>query len=479
MSTSSFPTLRITRDTLQPQGAFAVAQASFLSPEPRTVEDLERICRDNHIGVVAHFYMDAELQGVLTACAWPHIHIADSLKMADAAVTMDEAGMTTIVVLGVEFMSENVRAVLDAAGHEAVAVYRLAEAEIGCSLAESAEQAAYDAFLHRAAAAENALHVVYINTSLQTKAQAHSIVPTITCTSSNVVQTLLQADAQIPGVQIFYGPDTYMGHNLQTMLAQFSQLSDDAIAAIHPAHDRASIEALLGRFQTFEHGNCVVHHMFGSDVVRRVREEHADAFHTAHLEVPGEMFELAVAAQTEGRGVVGSTSNILGFITDKVREAAAAGAPERPLSFVLGTEAGMVTAIVEKVRHELAAATPDLAVEIVFPVASDAVAAAPDSSDLAIIPGVQGGEGCSTAGGCATCPYMKMNSLDSLLDVLEGVAADGSHAAGLKGFRPKTYTARIQGRTAADIGSEPILHMRHFQKHGELPQALVDDVQSR
>ncbi|MEB2322448.1 MAG: hypothetical protein OZ921_08040, partial [Sorangiineae bacterium] len=29
------------------------------------------------------------------------------------------------------------------------------------------------------------------------------------------------------------------------------------------------------------------------------------------------------------------------------------------------------------------------------------------------------GEGCSTAGGCATCPYMKMNSLDALLALLE------------------------------------------------------------
>jgi quinolinate synthase len=480
MSTSSFPTLRITRDSLEPQGAFAVAQASYLTPDQRTVEDLARICRDNAIGVVAHFYMDAELQGVLTACDWPHIHIADSLKMADAAVTMAEAGMTTIVVLGVDFMSENVRAVLDAAGHESVAVYRLAEAEIGCSLAESAEKAAYDAFLQRAAATENALHVVYINTSLQTKAHAHSIVPTITCTSSNVVQTILQADAQIPGVQIFYGPDTYMGHNLETMLTQFSRLSDDAIRAIHPAHDRASITSLLDRFTTFEHGNCVVHHMFGSDVVRRVRAEHGDAFHTAHLEVPGEMFELAVDAQTRGRGVVGSTSNILGFITDKVREAVESDAvPDAPLSFVLGTEAGMVTAIVKQVRSALSSADPALAVDIVFPVASDAVAAAPEGSDLAIIPGVQGGEGCSTAGGCATCPYMKMNSLDSLLDVLEGVASDGANAPALKGFRPRTYTARIQGRTAADLGSEPILHMRHFQKHGELPAALVNDVQTR
>ena len=48
--------------------------------------------------------------------------------------------------------------------------------------------------------------------------------------------------------------------------------------------------------------------MFGGSVVEKVATEYADAYHTAHLEVPGEMFELAVAAQRKGRGVVGSTS---------------------------------------------------------------------------------------------------------------------------------------------------------------------------
>jgi quinolinate synthase len=55
---------------------------------------------------------------------------------------------------------------------------------------------------------------VYINTSLRTKAGAHSLVPTITCTSSNVVQTVLQAFAQVPEATVWYGPDTYMGQNL-------------------------------------------------------------------------------------------------------------------------------------------------------------------------------------------------------------------------------------------------------------------------
>lgn len=76
------------------------------------------------IGVVAHFYMDPQVQGVLTSASkhWPHVHISDSLVMADSAVKMAEGGCTAVAVLGVDFMSENVRAILDEAGHTDVKV---------------------------------------------------------------------------------------------------------------------------------------------------------------------------------------------------------------------------------------------------------------------------------------------------------------------------------------------------------------------
>ena len=53
-----------------------------------------------------------------------------------------------------------------------------------------------------AAAGAPALHVVYINTSLRTKALAHAAVPTITCTSSNVVQTVLQVFWQLTHLRL-------------------------------------------------------------------------------------------------------------------------------------------------------------------------------------------------------------------------------------------------------------------------------------
>ena len=69
----------------------------------------------------------------------------------------------------------------------------MAADDIGCSLAEAAEGDSYAGYLqHAAQQPAPGLHVVYINTSLRTKALSHAIVPTITCTSSNVVQTVLQ-----------------------------------------------------------------------------------------------------------------------------------------------------------------------------------------------------------------------------------------------------------------------------------------------
>jgi quinolinate synthase len=469
--TAPFPSLMIRAGGFEARGAFAEAQATYLQPDPETVADLDAALAAAKIGVVAHFYMDAELQGVLSACQWPHIFISDSLAMADAAVRMAEAGAEAVVVLGVDFMSENVRAVMDYAGHDALPVYRLSDREIGCSLAESAQALAYGAWLTRARESINPLHVIYINTGLDVKARSHVLVPTITCTSSNVLKTLLQAYAQVPDLHVFYGPDTYMGRNLEVLFRRLADRPDEEIAALHPGHDRASVRSLLERFDYFKQGSCVVHHMFGAEVVRQVRQDYADCFHTAHLEVPGEMFALAAEAQRSDRGVVGSTSDILQFIVRKLEEALGADAPGT-LRFVLGTEAGMVTAIVNAVRGRLrASGREDIGVEIIFPVAAEAVAQAPESG-LGIIPGVAGGEGCSTAGGCATCPYMKMNSLEALFDVVE--AAGRGEA--LAGFEPRKYSESLGGRSVAEVGTEPILHMRHFQATGQLSDVLVAQV---
>ena len=488
-----FPSLLISRARgLQPQGAFALAQAAFLQPRDADAAALAALLRERKVGIVAHFYMDAEVQGLLTAAKahWPHIHISDSLVMADSSVRMVEAGCTSVAVLGVDFMSENVRAILDDAGRTDVPVYRLSSEAIGCTLAEAADDDRYYAWLDAAARVPRSLHVVYINTSLRTKALADARVPTITCTSSNVVATVLTAAAQVEGLHVWYGPDSYMGGNLRALLLRLAASSDEEVRAVHPQHTAASVASLLPRFHFYEQGACVVHELFGADVTRAVRRGYSDAFLTAHFEVPGEMFELAVEASGRGMGVVGSTQNILDFILARLREALAREQPAERLTFVLGTETGMVTSIVDAVRRTLdgaAAGAPDVEVEIVFPVGRDAITAVPPSpagapqgalGSLTIVPGPAGGEGCSPAGGCASCPYMKMNSLAALRSLVAKIGTPGQ--ALLAAFEPRAYAeAAPQGGSLAAAGCRPILHMRDFQAAKRLSDQLVADVCSR
>lgn len=470
-----FPSLLISDKAVGAQGSFAEAQAAYLEPDPSMVEELDALLHEKKMGIVAHFYMDPELQGVLSSLSWPHVFIADSLAMGEAAAKMAKKGITSVAVLGVDFMAESVRANLVSNGYSNIPVYRLSEKKIGCSLAESAEKKAYNAYLQKAAQTPNSLHVVYINTSLKSKAYAHDTIPTITCTSSNVVQTILQSTAQVPGINIWYGPDTYMGQNLKQMFEHLAEMPDEAIQKLHPAHSQNTIKELLSRFHYFKEGNCVVHHMFGEKVTERVRNEYMDAYHTAHFEVPGEMFTLAMEAQNEGRGVVGSTSNILNFIKEKTIEALEKESGET-VKFVLGTEVGMVTAIVrgvqETIRNHPNLVKPQ--VEIIFPVSSEAVATEGET----LVPGVAGGEGCSTAGGCATCPFMKMNDLDALIDVAKKVDVSNPNDI-LSRFKPADYADMIQSKPVSEIGTYPILHMKNFMENKKLPDELVQDIQTR
>jgi len=475
-----FPSLTIKAHELTPRGAFALAQSEYLSPDQDMVKELDEMLHRNNVGVVAHFYMDPELQGILQAVSWPHVFIADSLAMGDAAVRMVHQGrVNSIAVLGVDFMAENVQATLRSDGLT-TPIFRLSPKHIGCSLAESAEGANYVAFLEQARLKPNALHVVYINTSLHTKARAHALVPTITCTSSNVVQTILQAAAQVPDVHIFFGPDTYMGENLvRTFEHMLAYLTDAEIAALHPQHSRATLAALLTRFDYFRQGNCVVHHMFDEHVARQLRTHYPDAFLTAHLEVPGPMFELSLEAKARGRGAVGSTADILNFITETVLNTVQLH-PTHPvkLPFVLGTEAGMITGIVAKVQQVLRRApNAHVSAEIIFPVSSEAVTAAPDS-ELGIVPGAASGEGCSAGGGCATCPFMKMNTLDSLMDV---VRLCGSPEPSLALAKYQIIERKPSAGVLVDarLGVVPINHMRAFQSIRALSADLVQDVLTR
>ena len=62
-------------------------------------------------------------------------------------------------------------------------------------------------------------------------------------------------------------------------------------------------------------------------VTRRIVNHHRPMALTS--QVPGEMFTLAMAARERERGVVGSTSDILGFIATKLKASLELPFPER------------------------------------------------------------------------------------------------------------------------------------------------------
>ena len=106
---------------------------SYLSPDAHDVSEVEEALKRANLGVVAHYYMDPEIQGIITSAKWPHVTISDSLVMGDAAVKMvKEGGVKAIACLGVDFMAESVKATLDKQGFSDVPVYRLAQDAIGC-----------------------------------------------------------------------------------------------------------------------------------------------------------------------------------------------------------------------------------------------------------------------------------------------------------------------------------------------------------
>lgn len=79
---------------------------------------------------------------------------------------------------------------------------------------------------------------------------------------------------QVPDLNVWYGPDTYMGRNLAELFRQLAELSDEEVAAVHSAHTAASVRALLPRLHHYASGTCIVHHIFGGEtceIVRQVR----------------------------------------------------------------------------------------------------------------------------------------------------------------------------------------------------------------
>jgi quinolinate synthase len=129
------------------------------------------------MGIVAHYYMDVKLQGVLQALqdSFPDLAhcigiAANSLKMGDLAMGMcANHGVTSVVCLGVDFMAKS--------GQEWTRTHsRLSRHGQGNWMFTS--RIGRRQYVSRLVASSQntdpALHVIHINTSLETKAISSS-----------------------------------------------------------------------------------------------------------------------------------------------------------------------------------------------------------------------------------------------------------------------------------------------------------------
>lgn len=56
----------------------------------------------------------------------------------------------------------------------------------------------------------------------------------------------------MPDLNVWYGPDSYMGANIKELFQQMSKMTDEEIAEIHPGHNRDSIKSLLPRLHHYQ-----------------------------------------------------------------------------------------------------------------------------------------------------------------------------------------------------------------------------------
>jgi quinolinate synthase len=146
--------------------------------------------------------------------------------------------------------------------------------------------------------------------------------------------------------------------------------ADRPVAFAPDRHLARWVEKQTGRKMAVWQGFCVVHEQFTSRRMTRLQAEHPDAELVAHPECEEAVLQLA--------DFVGSTSALIEHVRRSPSKA-----------FLVATEMGIL--------HQMAKARPDARL----------IPAPPDS-------------GCS----CATCPYMRLNTLEKLYACLRDLSPE-------------------------------------------------------
>jgi quinolinate synthase len=215
-------------------------------------EEIQRLKKDLHAVVLAHYYQESEIQDVADL-------IGDSLQLSQHAA---KTNADVIVFAGVHFMAETAK-ILNPSKQVLVP-----DLKAGCSLAEGCPPHLFKRFREKYPD-----HIVmsYINCSAEIKAMSDII-----CTSSNAAKLLSQIPQDQP---IIFAPDQNLGRYLNRK---------------------------TGRNMILWSGICIVHEMFSERKLIQLKVRHPGAKVLAHPECEQRVLQHA--------DYIGSTSGILNYV---------------------------------------------------------------------------------------------------------------------------------------------------------------------
>ncbi|MCC2955629.1 quinolinate synthase NadA [Massilia sp. IC2-477] len=286
-------------------------------------ERIKRLLKERNAVLVAHYYVDAELQDLAEETGGC---VSDSLEMARFG---RDHPASTLVVAGVRFMGESAKIL------SPEKTILMPDLDATCSLDLGCPADEFAAFCDQH---PDRTVVVYANTSAAVKARADWMV-----TSSIGLDIVKHLHEQ--GKKILWAPDRHLGSYIQK---------------------QTGADMLLWQ------GSCLVHDEFKGVELDLLKAEYPDAKVLVHPESPS-----SVVAQAD---VVGSTTQLIN---------AAVNLPAD--TFIVATDNGIL--------HKMRAAAP-----------GKRFIEAPTAGNSA------------TCKSCAHCPWMAMNGLKNLAEVLENGA---------------------------------------------------------
>jgi len=268
--------------------------------------EIEKLKKEKNAVILAHYYQEPDIQDVAD-------FIGDSLGLSQQAAST-KADM--IVFAGVHFMAETAK-ILNPSKK-----VLLPDLKAGCSLSDSAPPELFKKFKDKH---PDHLVITYINCSAGMKALSDII-----CTSTNAQKIVESLPENQP---IIFAPDKNLG---------------------------AYINKQTGRNMLLWNGACMVHEIFSTEKIVKLKIRHPNAKVIAHPECEEPVLALA--------DYIGSTTGLLKFTQkDDARE------------FIVATESGII--------HQMQKSSPG----------KTFIPAPPNNL-------------CA----CNDCPYMKLNTLEKL-----------------------------------------------------------------